>query len=131
MLDKWDVTAALGLAAPWYLANIEIHLPLRQIHIGVAYAAASDFPCPRCGDGCPAELDWPRTWIHEAFFGCRTYLHTRLPDLGCERCGIVPASVTWEREACGFVLLQAGRQAPPQPPLLATVADIGGAMPGC
>lgn len=103
LLDQGGLAAALGIAPPWYLANVYVQDDVRRLHLGLAYPEGSRFPCSRCRACCPAELTWPRTWYHRDFLGYQAYVHTRLPDLGCERCGIVPAEAGWERY--GFALL--------------------------
>lgn len=104
VLDTALLQASLDLDTPWYLASAEACQATGRLHIGLAYPDGSRFACPRCGIAeCPVDLDWPRIWRHPDFFGYQTYLLTRLPDLSCDRCGIVPAAVRWERQ--GFVLL--------------------------
>lgn len=105
MLDDTAIQTALGLAPPWQLAHVTLEPDRRRLHLGLTYDPEGAFVCPRCGNACEAELDWPRTWRHADFMGHVTYLHTRLPDLGCERCGIVPADARWEQPTVGFALL--------------------------
>jgi hypothetical protein len=104
MLDQDVLTAALGLTSPWHLNSAEACPASGLLHIGLAYPEHSTFACPHCGaSDCPAELSWPRIWHQPRFFGYQAYVLTRLPDLGCDRCGIVPAAASWE--ASGFTLL--------------------------
>jgi transposase len=106
VLDKGILEAALGLEFPWYLASVEADPVLGRLHLGLAYLEGSGFACPRCGaTECPIEATRPRTWRHGDFFGYKAFLLARLPDLGCDHCGIVQAPVSWERPGCGFALL--------------------------
>src|SRR5690606_5918094 len=78
----------------------------RRLYLGLAYPEEGGFTCPQCGLAeCPADLSWPRVWVRDDFFGYRTYLLARIPDLGCERCGIVPVTAGWEGPDRGFTLL--------------------------
>lgn len=105
--DPARLAAALGLASPWRLTAVTIAAQGRRRHVAVAYDEAGPFTCSSCAGPGEAELDWARTWYHPDFVGVATFLHTRQPDLGCERCGIVRATVSWETPTCGFVLLTA------------------------
>jgi hypothetical protein len=103
VLTERILTAALCLESPWYVASAEACQATRRLHVGLRLREDGDMTCPQCGTVSPVDLTWPRIWLHDAFFGYRTYLLARLPDLGCEACGIVPAAVSWE--SAGFALL--------------------------
>ncbi len=111
MLELADLERALALPSPWTLTSAEATPVVRRLHLGVICPDDSLFDCPRCGTvQCPIDLSWPRTWRHPDFCGYRTYLLARLPDLGCERCGIVPALAPWEADGFALLTLSPGRR---------------------
>ncbi len=106
VLDTDELAAALGLESPWYVARVELGAATGRLHLGLAYPEDHHFACPTCGVAdCPIEATRPRTWRHERFLGYQALLLARLPDLGCERCGIVTVPASWERPGCDFALL--------------------------
>lgn len=105
-MDLNELSAALHLETPWYPNSAEASQATRSLYIGLAYAEDCHFTCPRCGSAeCSPELSWPRIWFRDDFFGYRTFLLARMPDLGCEHCGIVPAVAGWEGPELGFTLM--------------------------
>lgn len=81
--------AALGVAAPWYVARVD--LAADQLTIAIDFRRGGRFPCPTCGAaGCPAHDTEERRWRHLNFFQYRTELVARVPRVACAQCGVHP-----------------------------------------
>jgi len=100
-------TSALGLSAPWEVADVRFDPPSGRIDFDVRFASGSRFACPACGAEAQAVHDTrERSWRHLHFFQYEAYIHTHLPRVRCDQCGKttqVPAP--WARAGSGFTQL--------------------------
>ncbi len=75
----------LGLEAPWKLVDqhLDTSLSPHQLHLTVEANRGSLFPCPECGQACPAHDYKELTWRHLNFFQHHCFLHARTPRTRC------------------------------------------------
>ena len=99
-------TAALGLQAPWEVADVRFDPNAGEIHFDVA-CMSKRLPCPACGAGeQPIHDRKTRSWQHLHFFQYRAYLHAEVPRVACAGCGkTTQVDVPWSRPQSGFTLL--------------------------
>jgi transposase len=103
METKALFAAALGVAEPWYVADLQ--LAETQLTISVDFRRGGRFTCPTCeAAGCPAHDSAERRWRHLNFFEYRTGIVARTPRVRCARCGVHPVIVPWARPGSGFTL---------------------------
>jgi transposase len=101
--------AALGLSAPWHVSKTEFRgkdPQPQELHLYLDFDRGGRFPCPECGQSCPAyDTEPDRVWRHLNFFQHKTFLHARFPRLACPTCGIKTLEGPWARSNSGFTLL--------------------------
>ncbi len=99
-------TLALGLQAPWSVADIRFEQEAGEIHFDVV-CGEPRLPCPVCGRAAqPVHDRKERTWQHLHFFQYRAYLHAKVPRVACGACGKTSqVTVPWARPGSGFSLL--------------------------
>lgn len=100
-------TAALGLAAPWKVTNIDFDDTAKRIDFQVGYDRGTHFACPACtASDQPVHDRRQRTWQHLRFFEHRAFIHADVPRVRCTACGKTSqVSVPWARPGSGFTQL--------------------------
>jgi len=100
-------TVALGLQAPWKVAEVAFDPQAGRIDFGVGFAAGSRFVCPHCGaEHQPVHDTQEREWRHLNFFQYQAYIRAKVPRVRCEACGkTAQVPVPWAREGSGFTQL--------------------------
>ena len=100
-------TAALGLAPPWQVLDIQFDPEKGRIDFKVGFSSGSKFSCPECGESAQSVHDTrSRTWRHLNFFQYQAYLHADLPRVRCTKCGKTKqVAAPWARPGSGFSLL--------------------------
>ena len=74
-------TAALGLPAPWAVANVDLDTTKRRIDFEVL-SSAKRLACPSCGAADQSVHDRiRRNWRHLDFFQFEAWLHADIPQL--------------------------------------------------
>jgi len=99
-------TSALGLTAPWRVANVELNVAQKRIDFKLS-CDAKYLPCPLCHKADQSIHDrLERQWRHLDFFQYEAWLHAGLPRISCVDCGkTTQVGVPWAREGSGFTLL--------------------------
>lgn len=108
MLDYQQLFAiALGLTAPWKIANIEFTPEDKRLDIHLDFEPGAKFVCPSCSSQDATAYDSTiKTWRHLNFFQHATYLHARVPRIQCEHgFSIKQVELPWSRPQSGFTLL--------------------------
>ena len=81
-------TAALGLAAPWKVTDIDFDETAKRIDFQVGYGRGTHFACPACtASDQPVHDRRQRTWQHLHFFEHRAFIHAEVPRVRCAACG--------------------------------------------
>lgn len=106
-MNRATLEAALGLSPPWKVTDDTFSVEEKRLEITIDFEPGSTFSCPVCGaEGAKAYDTQERTWRHLNFFQHETYLHARVPRVGCPRgCGIKTVEVPWARSRSGFTAL--------------------------
>ena len=104
-------TAALGVSAPWKVAEVRFEPEAHAVHFDLA-CEATRLPCPACAaPDQPIHDRQRRDWQHLHFFQYRAFLHADVPRVRCAACGargdseVRQVPVPWSRERSGFTLL--------------------------
>lgn len=100
-------TAALGLAAPWKVTNIDFDETAKRIDFQVGYDRGTRFACPACATSDqPVHDRRQRTWQHLHFFEHRAFIHAEVTRVRCAACDKTSqVSVPWARPGSGFTQL--------------------------
>ena len=101
------LTLGLGLQAPWSLKNqnLDMSVSPHRLELFVEAERGTLFPCPECGNACPAHDFSDKTWRHLNFFQHHCYLHARVPRTKCPEHGVKRIEVPWARPGSDFTLL--------------------------
>lgn len=97
-------TRALGLESPWEVTDVQLDQGARRLDISIDFKRGSRFPCPVCGALAPVHDTSDKQWRHLDFFHYQTYLHARVPRIGCPEHGVKAVEVPWARPGTGFTL---------------------------
>jgi transposase len=99
-------TQALGLVAPWQVAEVIFKPESGRIDFQVRFGAAIH-ACPACGAAAqPLHDRLARSWRHMDFFQYEAHLHAEVPRVACSGCGkVTQIPVPWAREGSRFTLL--------------------------
>jgi transposase len=99
-------TSALGLQAPWRVADVKLDTALRRIDFQLQ-CDAKRLACPHCNapdQGIHDRL--PGQWRHLDFFQFEAWLHAPVPRITCNACGkTTQTPVPWARPGSGFTAL--------------------------
>ncbi|MCF6266274.1 MAG: ISL3 family transposase [Desulfuromusa sp.] len=100
-------TAALGLASPWQVQDIQFDLEAGRIDFKVGFTSGAKFSCPNCEASEQGVHDTrERTWRHLNFFQYQAFIHADLPRVRCTECGkTLQVKPPWSRPGSGFSLL--------------------------
>ncbi|WP_444999275.1 ISL3 family transposase [Halomonas mongoliensis] len=122
------LTLGLGLQAPWVLKDqhLDTSVSPHQLDLYVEAERGSLYPCPECGEACPAHDFADKTWRHLNFFQHHCYLHARVPRTKCPEHGAKRIEVPWARPGSDFTLLfeQAAMSLVKEMPVLAVSRQL-------
>jgi len=107
MNDLRLLSLGLNLAAPWRIEDADLDLSVNPHHLRIDVTAdrGARYPCPRCGELCPAHDFNDFAWQHLNFFQHTCTIHARVPRVKCAEHGVHRAEVPWARPQSGFTLL--------------------------
>jgi len=92
-------TAALGISAPWKVAEVRFEPEAHAVHFDLA-CEATRLPCPTCAaPDQPIHDRQRRDWQHLHFFQYRAFLHADVPRVRCAVCG-TPVTAKSTRFRC-------------------------------
>ncbi|MFO8044397.1 MAG: ISL3 family transposase [Halomonas sp.] len=122
------LTLGLGLEAPWILKDqhLDTSVSPHRLDLYVEAERGSLYPCPECGEACPAHDFADKTWRHLNFFQHHCYLHARVPRTKCPAHGVKRIEVPWARPGSDFTLLfeQAAMSLVKEMPVLAVSRQL-------
>lgn len=122
------LTLGLGLEAPWILKDqhLDTAVSPHRLDLYVEAERGSLYPCPECGEACPAHDFSNKTWRHLNFFQHHCHLHARVPRTKCPEHGVKRIEVPWARPGSDFTLLfeQAAMSLVKEMPVLAVSRQL-------
>jgi len=97
-----------------------------RLDLTVEAERGSLYPCPECGNACPAHDFAEKTWRHLNFFQHHCYLHAHVPRTKCPEHGVKRIEVPWARPGSDFTLLfeQAAMSLVKEMPVLAVSRQL-------
>ena len=104
--DTQLFTLALGLQAPWFIADVHFDADQEELHLTLGFAEDAVFHLsPDSAErGRPYDTR-ERTWRHLDFWQHKTYLSARVPRIQCADGSVKMIEVPWARKGSGFTLL--------------------------
>jgi transposase len=97
--------AALGVASPWHVRNVEFDAGKRLLTISIDFAKGSRFPCEAAEGLHPVHDTQTKRYRHLNFFQHECYLEVRTPRLKLPDGRVVLAEPDWAGKLSGFTLL--------------------------
>jgi transposase len=86
----------LGLPPPWKIDRIDVSPEEKRIDVRVSHRPRVRFPCPECGlELSVVDHVAARAWRHLDSGPFRTWVHARIPRVGCLWHGIRQVEVPW------------------------------------
>jgi transposase len=106
MRDKQLYEQILGLTEAWYISRVELNVAEQRVDIWVEHRDGVAWPCPTSGRSV-ALYDHAdeRMWRHLDTCQLKTFLHSRVPRVGCPEHGIMNAKLPWAETRSRFTLL--------------------------
>src|SRR4030095_1605092 len=96
----------LGLQDPWSVVSVKLDVANARVDIEVEHRKDASWTCPVCGrlvglyDHAEA-----RVWRHLDSCQFQTYLHARIPRVGCPEHGVRNAKLPWGERGSRFTML--------------------------
>lgn len=96
----------LGLEEPWFVARVELNVADARVDVYVEHRKQMTWTCPRCAKvvGLYDHAE-QRSWRHLDSCQFKTYLHSRVPRVGCPEHGILNANLPWGERGSRFTLM--------------------------
>ncbi|WP_460541410.1 helix-turn-helix domain-containing protein, partial [Halomonas garicola] len=106
--------------------HLDTSVSPHRLDLYVEAERGSLYPCPECGEACPAHDFADKTWRHLNFFQHHCYLHARVPRTKCPEHGVKRIEVPWARPGSDFTLLfeQAAMSLVKEMPVLAVSRQL-------
>lgn len=95
----------LGLTDPWEIAEVELKLQEKEVHVRVAVAKETPWGCPECQERISIHDHRERRWRHLDTCQLRTIVHARIPRLRCPKHGVRQVRVPWAEDGSRFTAL--------------------------
>jgi transposase len=106
MQDTQLYQQILGLTDPWFVKNVELKMTGQRVDVFVEHRADAVFHCPVCDKPCGVyDHADERVWRHLDSCQLKTFLHARVPRVGCGEHGIRNAKLPWAETRSRFTLL--------------------------
>lgn len=97
----------LGIQSPWQLVDqyLDTGKKPHELHLKLKAERGSKYPCPECGQSCPAHDFHEKSWRHLNFFQHHCHVTAAVPRIKCPDHGVKLVQVPWARKGSGFTLL--------------------------
>ena len=78
----------LGLSEPWFVSSVKLDVGAERVDVEVEHRKDARWQCPVCGKAVALyDHAEERTWRHLDSCQFKTYLHARVPRVGCAEHG--------------------------------------------
>ncbi len=104
MTEKLFETA-LGIAAPWFVAGVDLNAAARMLTIRIDFAPGSRFAVPGAAGGHPVHDTVTKRLKHLNFFQHECYLEVRTPRVKLPDGSVRQVEPEWAGRLKGFTLL--------------------------
>jgi len=106
MQDTTLYEQLLGLSDPWFVSSVKLDVAKARVDIEVEHREGACWQCPVCGKvvGLYDHAE-ERVWRHLDTCQFQTYLHARVPRVGCAEHGIINATLPWGERGSRFTML--------------------------
>ena len=106
MQDKELYRHILGLASPWFVAEVKLNLEQHRIDVHVSHPRETKFACPDCGQQLACYDHVPdRQWRHLDSCQFQTILHADVPRVACPEHGVKQVNVPWAEKGSRYTIL--------------------------
>ena len=96
----------LGLSDPWSVVSVKLDVANARVDIDVEHRKDAKWTCPVCGRAVGLyDHAEERIWRHLDSCQFKTYLHARIPRVGCPEHGILNAKLPWGERGSRFTML--------------------------
>jgi transposase len=86
----------LGLQPPWRIDRVDVSSEEKRIDVRVSHRSGARFPCPECGlELSVVDHVAARVWRHLDSGAFHTWVHARIPRVGCLWHGVRQVHVPW------------------------------------
>lgn len=96
---------ALGIGAPWYVAEAQFDAPARTLTIRIDFAAGSRFAMPGVEGEHPVHDTLAKRYRHLNFFQHECFLEVRVPRVKLPDGSVRQVEPPWAGKLSGFTLL--------------------------
>jgi transposase len=97
--------AALGIAEPWFIQDVDFDASKKTLTIGIDFIAGSRFAVPGIEGAHPAHDTVTKRYRHLNFFQHECHLEVRVPRVRLPDGGIRQVEPDWAGRLAGFTLL--------------------------
>ena len=95
----------LGLAEPWFVADVQLDMEAQQVDVFVEHRDGETFCCPECDRELPCyDHTKSRKWRHLDTMQFATILHARTPRVKCPDHGVKQIKLPWAEKNSRFSL---------------------------
>lgn len=106
MQDRQVFEQILGIASPWFVADVELALKDGEVRVSLEHRADATWHCPECGRACALhDHQEPRHWRHLDTCQYQTVMSARLPRTKCPEHGVKVVRVPWAEPLSRFTML--------------------------
>lgn len=106
MQDKELYQQILGLASPWFVADVQLNTAEQRIDVHVSHPRGTQFACPECGQNFSCYDHVPdRQWRHLDSCQFQTILHADVPRVCCPEHGVKQVNVPWSEKGSRYTIL--------------------------
>jgi transposase len=96
----------LGLNTPWTVSRVELKVKEQRVEVWAGHAEGVHWRCPECATELPVyDHAEQRPWHHLDSCQFQTYLHARLPRVGCPSHGVPQVRLPWAERRARFTTL--------------------------
>jgi len=105
MRDKDLYAKILGIEAPWFVREVDLHLQDGEVYVFLDFKPNNPLSCPECGQKAPGYDSRERRWRHLDTCQYRTIIVADVPRVQCDEHGVHQIAVPWSEPGSRFTAL--------------------------